>query len=302
MTLVILTKLLPIILIFLIGYFLKLGKVFKKEDGELLLKIVFYISSPAIYVLSISQIDISMDFIYFPIIAVLMYSLMYTLGILSSKIFKLDKRTTGTYLIGTMIMNIGFVLPFFIVAYGEKEAGRILMFDFGNVLIALTFVYFIACLYGAPENKNNTLVISKILRSPPMWGLVLGILLNITHIAIPPFLFNFFNILGNTLVPLSMLALGLSFNPKLSKPVPAFTVIFIRMVIGLIIGIALVKLFNIQGINKVVVILATSAPIGVLTLTYSSLEKLDTEFAASLVSLGILIGMIYVPAIILFLT
>jgi malate permease and related proteins len=73
------------------------------------------------------------------------------------------------------------------------------------------------------------------------------------------------------------------------------------MGLGMFLGLLLIYLFGLDGITRYVVILATATPIGYNTLTFSSIEKLDTEFAAALISVSILISMIYIPAIVLIL-
>jgi len=43
----------PIILIFLLGFVLRKTKVLKSEDGDILLKLIFYLSLPALIISSI---------------------------------------------------------------------------------------------------------------------------------------------------------------------------------------------------------------------------------------------------------
>jgi hypothetical protein len=66
----------------------------------------------------------------------------------------------------------------------------------------------------------------------------------------------------------------------------------------LLLGIAFINLFNLQGLSKIVVLIMSSAPAGINTLTYSSMENLDNEFAASVVSYSTLIGMVFIPVLI----
>jgi len=69
----------------------------------------------------------------------------------------------------------------------------------------------------------------------------------------------------------------------------------VRMLLGLLIGFSFVVLFDLQGITAAVVILCASAPIGFNCLTFSSLAKLDMNYASSVVSLSILIGLFSIP-------
>ena len=129
---ILLLKILPIILIFFLGNILKRVRLFKKEDGDRFLSLVFYVSLPALILLSITEINLSFEFIYLPICAVLIIFGTYGVALLGSKFFHLDKKSYAVFLIGSTIINTGFTLPFFIAAYGDEGLARASMFDLGN--------------------------------------------------------------------------------------------------------------------------------------------------------------------------
>jgi hypothetical protein len=274
-------------------------KFLTKDDAELFLKLVFYISLPALIILSIAKIEITTDFLYLPIIPVFVIFSTFIISSFVGKLFDLPRKTFGVYLIGTLIMNIGFTLPFFIAAYGNEGLARASMFDFGNGLLTLTFVYFLACKYG--NDKVHKTMIKKFALLPPIWALLIGIILNFTNIAIPSVANNFLQIVGDLTIPLIMLSLGIYFTPKIIKLLPLSSAIITRMGLGLLLGFLLVKLFNLDGLNRLIVLIGSAAPVGYNTLVFASLESLDKEFAASLVSISILLGIIFIPLLIMFL-
>ena len=287
----------PIIIIALIGYFLKLIKLVKREFGDYLLYLVFYVSLPALIFNSFSSIYLDTKFALLPVITVILISSMYLLSYFTGKLLKLPKQTFGPFIIGTMILNNGFMLPFILAAYGDEGVARLLIFDFMNGFLAFTWVYYIACKNGS-KPYDKSLMIKKFLLSPPIWAIVLSIPLNLLNVEIPLVITSTFKLLADMTIPLIMLALGIYFTPKLIRPLPLFTAIFIRMAIGLAIGFAFVELFNFEGLTRKIILLASSAPIGFNTLTFSSLEDLDKDFSASLLSFSILIGIIYIPLMI----
>lgn len=296
----IITKILPVILIFALGYVLKRLRVLKKEDGDLLLKLVFYVSVPALVLLSISKIEITKELFYLPVIPVLIIFLIFAVSYFVGKLLRLPRKTFGTYLVGTLIMNIGFTLPFFIAAYGNEGLARASMFDFGNGLLTLTFVYFLACKYGNDHIHHKTLI-KKFVLLPPIWALLIGLVLSLTKTQIPGITSNFLQTLGNLTTPLIMLSLGVYFSPKIVRLFPLSMAVITRMGLGLLLGLLFVALFHLDGLNRLVVIIGAAAPIGYNTLVFSSLEDLDKEFAASIVSASILLGMIFIPFLILYL-
>jgi hypothetical protein len=197
-------------------------------------------------------------------------------------------------------MNIGFTLPFFITAYGKQGLARITMFDFGNMAIIFTFVYWLACKHGATDIDQKVMV-KKLLLVPPMWALLIAVLLNLLKIPIPSFINDFLGMVGWMMTPLVMLALGLYFSPRMVRMGPVFSATFIRMILGFACGYVLANLFGLEGLNRSIVMIGSAAPVGYTSLTFSYLENLDKEFAASLISFSIIMGMIITPALILLL-
>ncbi len=283
----------PAILIALIGFFLKQTGVFKRENGDFLLLLVFYVSLPAMIFDSFLNIQLDLKFIFLPVITIVVISSMYFISLIASRLLNLPRRTAGTFIIGTMILNNGFLFPFIYAMYGDEGMARILLFDFMNGFLAFSWVYFIACRYGDNEN-NRKILLKKLLLAPPAWSIIISIAMNLLGIKLPVVITNTFAILGEMTIPLIMLALGIYFSPRLIRPVPVLTAIFIRMGIGFVIGYTFSEALELEGLTRTVVLLGSSAPIGFNTLTFASLEKLDKEFAASLLSFSILAGIIYV--------
>ena len=65
-----------------------------------------------------------------------------------------------------------------------------------------------------------------------------------------------------------------------------------------VLGIALALIFNLQGITRSVVVVCGALPIGFNTLIFANLENMDREFAATEVSISILIALFLIPYLI----
>ena len=218
---------------------------------------------------------------------------MYQVG----KLLKLPQGTFGSFLVGTMIMNTSFVLPFFWAAYENEGLVRASLFDIGNSLLIFTFIYFNAIKYG--ENaKTDKIDWSKFLKLPPLWGMIIAFVIKGIGITIPNAGLNFLSLVGQPTTPLIMIALGLYFEPQLKNIGYASIAIFIRMGVGLFIGWGLATLFGLQGISRTVVIVSAATPCGFNTLIFANLENMDREFAATIVSISLLIALFLIPLLI----
>jgi hypothetical protein len=291
-------KLIPVIVIFFLGFSLKKLGIFQKEDGDRFLKLAFHVTLPAITFLAISNVHLKLEFIYLPFIAMINVFIVYFVALLAAKRFHFTKAARGTYLIAAMIMNTGFTLPFLIAAFDKQGLALYTIFDFGNVLLIFTFIYYVAIRHG--KDSSAKIDLKKFLHLPPLWGLVLGFIFNIANLPIPTIANNFLDILGSPTIPLIMISLGIYFSPKLIHLDKISSVLFIRIGIGFLLGLAFVNILDLQGIIRAVVIVCSAAPVGYNTLVFASLEELDKEFAASLVSFSILLGIFYIPVLIFF--
>ena len=293
------SKVIPIIIIFFLGYFLKKIKLFGSSTADTLLKIVFYVTLPALTFFSGSTAILTLKFFYLPIIAIAVVLIIFSVSFPLSIKFNLPKATQGTFIVGTLIMNTGFTLPFVLAAYGNQGLAIYTIFDFGNTLMIFTFAYYFAIKYG---NKGNSKIqIKKFLLLPPIWGLILGITYNLLKFELHPTAINFLEIVGKPTIFLVILSLGIYFSPKVTNLGKMLTVFSLRIGLGMTLGLLAVNLFNIEGIMRTLVVLFCGAPVGYNTLIFASLEELDKEFAASLVSISLLLGIIYVPILIYFL-
>ena len=295
----ILSKVLPVILTFGLGYFLKKTRVFTFDNAETFLKLVFHISLPALIFVSIVKARLSLDLIYLPIICMIV--VLVTLPIVYSvgRRFRLRGPSLGAFVVGPMITNTTFVVPFLITTFGREAIALLSIFDVGNNIMIYTLVYYFANRYGTGKGAENALKI--IARSTLLYALLIGLFLNAARTPLPSISLNFFQGLGDMTTPLVMLSLGIYFNPMVVRVGPTFAAIFIRIAIGFVIALLLTFLFGIEGLSRAVVLVACSAPVGFTTLTFSAIAGLDTEFAASCVSYSILIGLLTTPLLIFFL-
>jgi predicted permease len=287
-------KIIPVILVFVVGFTLKKAGILTKKDADSLLKVFFYVSIPALIFLSVSQMKFSYQLLWLPVIAVLVILINFAVSHYCGRFLKLDQPTFGVFLIGSLIMNTSFTFPFLMAAKGEESLAQASLFDFGNTALVFTFIYYLACKYGT--NSSNMLVmIGKFVRSPPLLALIVALCFNLAHFPLPTIAINFFSTVGYLTTPLVMLTLGIYFTPKAPKIAPVFSAVFIRTGIGLLLGLFFVYLLDLKGLSRTVVLVCSSAPSGLNTLVFSSMEKLDNEFAASIVSYSVVVGMFLIP-------
>ncbi len=290
-------KILPLIVAFFAGVLGKRLKMMGKEDAPILLKFVLNISLPALTIIAINNVRVSADMLLIPVFAMAVVVCMFLISNLVNRRLKLPKPMFGSFLVGTMIMNTAYALPFFQAAFGDEGLARASLFDIGNTFMIFTFTYYNAIKYG--ENAHTDRIVwSKFLKLPPLYAMLIAFLIKLGGLNLPQVSVNFFSLIGQPTTPLVMIALGLYFEPKRKNISKAFLAIFIRMGLGLGIGYLLAMIFNLQGLTATTVIVCSALPIGFNTLIFANLENMDREFAATMVSFSIIIALIYLPLLI----
>ncbi|SHJ17116.1 hypothetical protein SAMN02745165_01683 [Malonomonas rubra DSM 5091] len=293
----IINNVLPLVLIFLLGVLLKRFGVFVQDDAHRLLKLFFYVSLPALILRSIPEIELNAQLLFLPINAAMIIFATYLVAFFCGKRLQLARPSFGVFLVGAMVMNGGFAFPFVLSAYGEPGMALATLFDFGGGVMVFTFVYYQACRYGS-DGRGGLHLLRKFLLSPPLMALCIALFLNLTGVKIPQVGMSFLQQLAYLTTPVVLLALGIAFNPRLVQRTPSIVAIGIRMFAGCLFGLLCCELFQLQGLARQVTLVMSAAPSGVNTLVFSSLEDLDNEFAASIVSYATLLGMCWLPLLI----
>lgn len=295
----IVAKILPVILVFFLGFLMKKRGVLNRDDADSLLKIFFHVSVPALIFISVQRMKFTPELLWLPVIPALVVFANYFVARFGGKLLKLDDPSLGAFVVGTLIMNTGFIFPFLLAVRGEEGLAQGALFDLGHTAVLFSFVYLVACRYGGNSDSRSALT-AKLLSSPPLWALVLAVALNLARVRLPDVITQFLGTIGYMSMPIVMLTLGIYFTPKPYKIVPVCSAVFIRTILGLLLGFLFVSLFDLKGLTRTVVLVCCSAPSGVTTLVFSSVESLDNEFAASVVSYSLLVGLFLIPVLLQF--
>lgn len=283
-------KIFPIISFFIIGYSLKYFKILKKDDAPVLLKLVFYLFSPAVIILSTSGIELEKRFIMYPVSALCMHGIMYTAGLILSKFIKFKNSEEKKIFRGALlIMNLTFILPFFIMFFGKENVYLLSMFDAGNLLMVSSLAYSLIV------SKDEDTILDKIkllLKSPLIISIIIGIILNIFNITLPVGIETALEKIADCTGTVIMIALGVYFTPKFKNFKLSILIVSCKM-IGMFLGaLIIMNILPIDETAKKLLLLGAFSPIGNNVLTYVMVSRGDIELASNIVSLSIVISFV----------
>jgi hypothetical protein len=288
-------RILPMVSFFFIGMFFRQIGLFSHKDGQFLLRLVFYLFLPALTFVSVIQSELNLALILLPLSPIIPIAINFSIIYLILRRFPQPKSRAGVMYCAAMIMNTGFTLPFFAAGFGIAGFSKAILYDIGNIFFIYTIIYYVAVRHGERGVVDSGMIVKKFLYMPPLWAFVAGILFLINRFELPATAMSFLELCSAPALPVIMLSIGLLFAPKKEKLSVAFTVIFVRICIGLLVGLGLSLILPLDPLSRIVVIANCAAPCGYNTLVFAALENLDEGFAATIVSISILMSIFYIP-------
>lgn len=293
-------KILPINFMFLIGYTLKRSSVLSKEAGGAILKLIFYAMVPFVLYHSIRQVELSPRILFYSLAAVVIHGLMYLIGSAVHKTFSSLDEDRAIITASFMIMNTGFILPFFMMFYRREDIWRVGVVDLGNAVMVFTVVYGLFLERKGKRGRTKTKFLFCF-KNPPLMGIFAGIVGNILALETPSTVVviseRFLDMLG----PLIMIALGLYFEPRFKRRRLTVGIGLSKFLFGYVLASFLTLVSGIGGVDRAVLYLMACSPVGVNVLTFSIMTDSDAEQASSIVSFSIILNLFLTPALLIYL-
>lgn len=295
----VLTNVAPFLLTIAIVKIFQQFKIVEKKHKDGIIALGWNIVFPALMIIIFQETSISVADLKFSLMAIISWILLGLIGLITAKLLKLNRKQEGTLIIGFLSLSIGILIyPLVELSYSAEIFSSVVIYDLlGHFFLLMTLTYAIAVKYGASKTTNIQENIRKILFSPIIISLIIGIFLSITNVKIP--------ILNNTLEYISaafgfliaaILALTLSLPKKDDLTIISVASV-LKLIAGLLIGAILVYLFGLKGDLATAIIISTAAPVSLTTIIFAETEKLDSKLMAQFTVMSLLISLIALPIV-----
>lgn len=279
---------LPTFFVVFIGYLV--GK-FSRIKIEPVVDINIYVAVPAlVFVSLVSRKIILLDAVKIWAAAIVIIYGCLLAAWLTFKI--LGKKHSGLYVPITIMNTVNIPFPVIYLAYGANGMVPAILFDIPNNLSLYTFGIFT---FAGKRWKEN---IREIFRLPVIYAAILGLLLNFLNIKVPELLFNSLDFLSKMAIPLVLLVLGYNLSRSRMTSFPTTLLAsFLRIGVGLAIGLAVVNVFNITGVFRSVVILDSAMPAAIMSSVLATKYQSEPGLVSSVVLLTTLASVAVIPLI-----
>lgn len=289
--------LITLIIISLLGYLGKKNKLFKEEDKDVISKFVYNFSLPALVFYSIYTNPPKLHFFNVVWVEWLTSIFVGALSIIIGFFLKLKRETIASLFLVSIGGNVTFMgYPIMEKLFGLEGLTLAIIYDqLGMIVFVYTIGIITISLLTSASNLNKMTfynTINKFINNPPLWALILGILLQ--HVSIPDFLIDSLLILGRATTPLMMFLLGLSISKpeKETKSIVGITLgVLLKLFIFPIFALIFSSLLNISGTPLKVTVLESAMPSMLTALVLSLQFNLDYKFTSHVITYSTLLSL-----------
>ena len=279
----------PVFFVVGIGYFL--GKKNPKIDTSFITQFGANIGSPAIVLYSVTTTGLTFSvfseyFLYY-FLAIIGFSII---GIIFLIFLKKDIIMELPPFILPNTGNMG--LPICLFAYGNEGLGVA-----GAISSLIILFHFTVGVFLASKRFNFEII----LKSPAFYSVLVSVLILYFQIPVPNFVVNTTMLLTYATIFLILMSLGIaltrlrvfSFNKALISSIA-------RVILGPIVGLFLIYLFNLNGIAAGVLLIQCSMPSAILNYLVGSMysPKAVIDSIASTIVVSTILSFITIPIVV----
>ncbi len=266
--------------------------------GRRLLGFVFNIGLPILIFGALTGVPLAREHALLPVTAVVVALLGWAAAAFVARRFRLPKAGEGAMVVCAMSMNISLIYPFAALSFGADAFAQLVMFDMGHAILLWTVTTVVACKYGGHADDIPVLL-KRTLAAPPLWMLFIALGLNVGGAPIPrDFLHGVLGV-GQALVLLVPLAMGLLVSVRGLKRPETLSAVALRSGLGGLLAFGLARLFGLEGTSAAIAVIGAAAPIGFTAVVLSAREELDLDLAASAAAISAFLGSIWIPVAVL---
>lgn len=279
--------------IIVLGFLLKHFHFITEKEGKTMSKFLMHTTFPALMIISTARVRLEPTLFLIPLFAIILGSFMLIIALFWFSNY--ENALRGVLTMGVGGFNTGlFGFPIIEGLFGKEALVFAIMFDIGNTIIVFGAIYTIGS-YFSPNKKAQTglkPILKKVLSLPPVLGLLLGLIINISTIQLPAICFDFLEILAKANKPLVLLLMGIYLSFELNKKlmVAISKVLVIRYSIGLLVVMAIYLLFDGNPMMRNVLMICTLLPVGLTILPFSDELGYDSRISGTLLNISLLVS------------
>ncbi|HEY4353098.1 MAG TPA: AEC family transporter [Paraburkholderia sp.] len=257
---------------------------------SVLSSLISWVLLPAVIIAAMSQLHLSKDVMLLPAANVFVVGALLAIAAIAARFFGVKRQTAGAAVIAFGTLEGGSIgLALVLSLFGTKLLPQFFVFDIVHALLLFTVTYLVACLYGGDGKLSGKLVRDFLLGPIPM-AVIAGLALNVSGVHLNAAIGSVLNAAGYLILPAVLGILGLRFTFRKEYLAMSLALTFAKIVLGYLIALAFVLLFEPSAAARAVILLSSCLPPSFLTLIFAQERKLDSGFLATFLPVSALVS------------
>jgi malate permease and related proteins len=276
----------------MVGYCLKRMNIINENDGKILSKFFMHTTFPALVLLSFWRVRIEPQLLLVPCMGLAFGSTLVGIGWLVFRNYPTKLRgmlTMGAGGMNTML----FGLPIVEAIWGRDVLAYLVMFDIGNTVVSFCVSYPIGNYLSMSGQSTGIAkkIFNKVIRLMPFQAMIIGLIFNALHIALPDLATTFLETLakGNKPIVLILMGIYLRFVVEKQQILAVSKVLWIRYLTGLLVAGLLYALMP-PSAGRSVLMICVILPAGLTLLPFSNELNYDANIAAMIINWSLIIS------------
>jgi predicted permease len=260
-----------------------------KLDITAVVDITLYIAIPALVLVSL----INKEIVMLDAVKIWGSALIIMVGCLlvAWVVFTLIRQKhSGLYISISLMNTVNIPFPIVYLAYGAAGLTTATLFYIPNLISVYTLGVFMMA--GGHWREN----IKEIFRLPVIYAAILGLLLNFLNVEVPSLIYNSLDLVSMMAIPLVLVTLGFNLSKVKITSIPTTLLAsFLRIGVGLVLGLIVVWLLDISGTSRSVVILISAMPAAAATSMLAAKYNSEAGLVSSVVLVTTVASIIIIP-------
>ncbi len=273
-------------------------RTFPDNAADTLNKVVLYVCLPAAVLTYVPRLQLDVSLVGIIATPWLLMLLTLVLVNLATRFFRFERPVHAVLLLCVALTNSSFIgYPMVRALLGDQALPYAVVYDqFGTFVMLSTFGLYVLARYSGDTPPTTAQILLRILKFPPLWALVFA--LTLMPAAPPSWIASALKNLSDAMLPLVMLAVGLTIQLRLSRAelAPLSIGLLLKLVVLPAAAIPLSLAFGLQGDMLRVNVLETAMPTMITAAALAISHRLAPRLAAAMVGYGIVLSLVTLPA------
>ena len=274
------------------------GTIDNNISRKVLTDFVYFLFLPALVLIVLWQAPLGIDSLRISFVAATNIIVWVIISWIVYRLLHSPKQISGALILAATFPNATYLgLPVLENTLGKWARSIAIQYDlFACTPLLLTIGILIAKAHGESRIIESPFV--TLAKIPALWAAIIAIFLNLYQVSIPSPLLALLDSLSSAVVPLMLIALGMSLQLKTLRwhMLPLLLpVVIIQLILMPLLALILARSTGLAENNLVAVVLEAAMPSMVLGIVICDQFKLDTEFFASAVTLSTALSLVTLP-------